>query len=55
MVGLALEQIADTVELAVREAEGAVQLLLEDPRQGPESRDLRGRLERWALRTCPSG
>jgi len=45
MVRLALEQLADAVELAVREAECTVERLLDDPRQGPESRGRRGRLD----------
>jgi hypothetical protein len=38
MVRVAAEQIADTVELPVREAECTVERLLDDPRQVPESR-----------------
>jgi drug/metabolite transporter (DMT)-like permease len=38
VVGVATEQIADTVELPVREAECTVERLLDDPRQVPESR-----------------
>jgi hypothetical protein len=37
MVGLAAEQFADSVELPVREAEGAVERLFCDPRQVLES------------------
>jgi hypothetical protein len=33
VVGLSLEQLADTFELPVREAEGAVKRLFCDPRQ----------------------
>jgi len=44
VVGLALEQIADTVELLVRKAEGAVQRLLDDPRQESENRRCDGRV-----------
>jgi hypothetical protein len=33
-----LEQLADTVELLVPEAECTMKRLLDDPRQGPESR-----------------
>jgi hypothetical protein len=42
VVRLALKQVADTVELLVPKAEGAVQRLLDDPRQVPESRGRRG-------------
>jgi hypothetical protein len=44
VVRFALEQLADTVELAVREAERAMERLFDDPRQGPESRRPCGRL-----------
>jgi hypothetical protein len=44
VVGLALEQIADTVELLVPKAEGAVQRLLDDPRQESENRRCDGRV-----------
>jgi hypothetical protein len=37
VVRLALEQLLDTVELPVRQAEGAVERLFGDPRQGSES------------------
>jgi hypothetical protein len=44
MVRLPFEQVADTVELPVREAEGAVQRLFDDPRQTPENRRPDGRV-----------
>jgi hypothetical protein len=44
MVRLALEQVADTVELLVRKAEGAVQRLFDDPRQVSENRRCDGRV-----------
>jgi hypothetical protein len=44
VVGLALEQIADTVELAVREAERAMERLFDDPRQVSENRRRDGRV-----------
>jgi hypothetical protein len=44
VVGLALEQVADTVEFLVRKAEGAVQRLLDDPRQVSENRRCGGRV-----------
>ena len=44
VVGLALEQLADTVELSVGEAEGAVERLFGDPRQGSENRRDGGRV-----------
>jgi hypothetical protein len=44
MVRFAFEQVADTVELLVREAEGAVQRLLDDPRQESENRRSDGRV-----------
>ena len=37
VVRLALEQLLDTVELPVRQAEGTVERLFGDPRQGSES------------------
>jgi hypothetical protein len=37
VVRLALEQLLDTVEFPVRQAEGAVERLFGDPRQGSES------------------
>jgi hypothetical protein len=39
VVRLAAEQIADSVELPVREAEGAMERLFDDPRQRFESSD----------------
>jgi hypothetical protein len=44
VVGLAFEQIADTVELLVREAECAMERLLDDPRQVSENRRRDGRV-----------
>ena len=44
VVRLALEQLADTVELPVREAERAVQRLFDDPRQESENRRPDGRV-----------
>jgi hypothetical protein len=44
MVGLPVEQIADTVELAVREAERAMERLFDDPRQMSENRRRDGRV-----------
>jgi hypothetical protein len=44
VVRLALEQLADTVELAVREAECSVERLCRDPRQGPENSRPGGRV-----------
>jgi hypothetical protein len=44
VVGLAVEQVADTVELLVRKAEGAVQRLLDYPRQESENRRIGGRV-----------
>jgi hypothetical protein len=44
VVRLPLEQVADTVELLVPEAEGAVQRLLDDPRQESENRRPDGRV-----------
>jgi hypothetical protein len=44
VVGLAVEQIADTVELAVREAERAMERLFDDPRQMSENRRRDGRV-----------
>jgi hypothetical protein len=44
VVRVALEQIADTVELAVREAERAMKRLGDDPRQGSENRRPDGRV-----------
>jgi hypothetical protein len=52
VVGLPLEQIADAVELAVGEAECAVERLFDDPRQGPESK---ARCGRSALRISVRG
>ena len=43
-VRLASQQLADTVELLVVEAEGTVELLFGDPRQGPENSRLDGRV-----------
>jgi hypothetical protein len=44
VVRVALEQIADTVELLVREAECTVERLLDDPRQISENRRSDGRV-----------
>jgi hypothetical protein len=44
MVGLPVEQIADKVELAVREAERAMERLFDDPRQMSENRRRDGRV-----------
>jgi hypothetical protein len=44
VVGLPVEQIADTVELAVREAERAMERLFDDPRQESENRRRDGRV-----------
>jgi hypothetical protein len=46
VVRLAAEQIADTVELPVREAEGAVEGLFDDRSQRVESSDGSGRARR---------
>jgi hypothetical protein len=43
VVRVAREQFADTLELAVREAERAMERLFRDPRQVPESSRARGR------------
>jgi hypothetical protein len=44
MVRLAAQQLLDTVELPVGEAEGAMERLFCDPRQGFESTGLLGAL-----------
>jgi hypothetical protein len=44
VVRLALEQLADMVELLVPEAEGPMQRLLDDPRQESENRRRDGRV-----------
>ena len=44
MVRLAVEQLLDTVEFPVGEAEGAMERLFCDPRQGLESRGRFGAL-----------
>jgi hypothetical protein len=44
MVRVAAEQLADTVELPVREAECTVERLLDDPRQGSENSRPGGRV-----------
>jgi hypothetical protein len=44
VVRLPPEQVADTVELSVREAECAVERLFGDPRQGSENRRPDGRV-----------
>jgi hypothetical protein len=49
VVGLAAEQFADPVQLTVREAEGAVERLFGDPRQGSENRRPSGRV---SLKEC---
>jgi hypothetical protein len=44
VVRVAAEQLADAVELSVRQAESAVERLFGDPRQGPENRRFGGRV-----------
>jgi hypothetical protein len=44
VLGIATEQLADTLELPVREAECTVQRLLDDPRQGSENSHRGGRV-----------
>jgi hypothetical protein len=44
VVRLPLEQVADPVELAVRETERAVERLFDDPRQESENRRRDGRV-----------
>jgi hypothetical protein len=55
-VRVAAEQLADPVQLSVRQAEGAVQRLFDDPRQGSESKRDDGQFwepqERGPQKTC---
>jgi hypothetical protein len=44
VVGITLEQVADSLELPVREPESAMERLFGDPRQGPENRRPGGRV-----------
>jgi hypothetical protein len=44
VVRVALQQFADSLELAVREPEGAVERLFGDPRQGVENSRSSGRV-----------
>jgi hypothetical protein len=44
VVRLARKQVADTVELPVRETERSVKRLFDDPRQGSENRRTDGRV-----------